>query len=121
MANHPGSTIQMGYSDRNGFKLTFLRPLLVADGNPYWLDAGVLMDYDAAGMAMPAGTINALETCKTQVWILPARGAPFSMSNYYATGRHIFSEEFRQVFFERYQFVQATRYYAIWTCRAGAN
>ncbi len=121
LTRYSGSSMQMGYSDRTGYKFTFLRPLVVAHGNPYWLDAGALMDYDAAGITMATSTIEALETCKTEIWILPATGAPFSMTNYYATGRNIFGGQFGHVFSERYELVQSNKYYAVWKCRSGPS
>lgn len=119
LTTYAADSIQMGYTDRNGYKYTHLRPLVVARGHPYWLDAVALMDYDAAGMALPDATIAALESCVTEVWILPATGAPFSMTNYYATGRNIFGDQFARAFSENYELVESTAHYAVWKCGHG--
>jgi len=44
LINNPDQNIAMGYSNSNGYILTYLRPLIVYQGNPYFIDAGVLMD-----------------------------------------------------------------------------
>lgn len=119
LTTYAADSIQMGYTDRSGYKYTQLRPLVVARGHPYWLDAVALMDYDAAGMVIPTATLAALEACVADVWILPATGAPFSMTNYYATGRNIFGVQFARIFGENYERVESTAHFAVWKCRAG--
>lgn len=119
LGRYAHASIQMGYSDQANYRFTNLRPSLVARGHPYRLDAVALMDYDAAGVVMPAATLAALEACETELWILPVYGAPFSMINYYATRRNIFGAQFGRIFSRNYQLVDAGKYYAVWACRTG--
>lgn len=117
LAANPAITIGMGYSDNDGYILTYVRPLIVFGGNPYFLDAGALMDYDAANIAMPNSTIEELRKCHTNLWVIPKEGSPFSMINWYSTGRNIFSNDFQRAFLEEYEKTGSTRLYDIWSCR----
>lgn len=119
MALNPGRTIGMGYSQVN-YSLTYVRPLLLFKGNPYLLDGGSLQDYDASNIKIPSATIKAISNCTTSMWLIPKGGEPFSKSNYYPTGRDIFSMEFRQAFLSSYKKTGETKLYDIWSCSRGA-
>ena len=117
LRDYPDASVQMGYTDRGAYRLSHLRALIAARGDPYWLDAVALMDYDAAGITLSAASLEMVENCTTQVWILPTAGKPFSLVNYYATGRNIFGEDFVRVFARRYTHTRSTRHFSAWECR----
>jgi hypothetical protein len=124
MRDHPNKTIEMGYGGWNSkYKLTYYRPLLVFAGNPLTLDAMALGDMQLVGIAIPPGTLEYLQECKTQIWLIPKGDRPFEMINVYSLmdrrlfpERMVFSDEFRQIFAERYRKQPASKYFDIWEC-----
>jgi hypothetical protein len=110
-----GPSTAMGYS-RN-YRVSFFRPLLVFDGNPYALDAASLMDWHWGGAAFPAAAVDAIRECEVAVWAIPAGAPPFELPSAYPRAGDVIPEEFRQTFRERYQLVQSRRWFDVWQCR----
>ena len=126
MKDYPNKTIEMGYGGWNPkYKLTYYRPALVFAGNPYTIDAMALGDMQLAGVPIPPGTLQYLQACKTQIWLIPKGDQPFAMVNVYSLmdphlfpERMVFSDGFRQIFLERYQKRASSEYFDIWECNA---
>ncbi|MBZ5645616.1 MAG: hypothetical protein LAN37_00160 [Acidobacteriia bacterium] len=125
MKSHPGKKIEMGYGGWNAkYKLTYFRPALVFAGNPFTIDVLALGDMQLSGVvALPASTLEYVQQCKTQIWLIPKGDAPFSMINVYSLmdprllpERPVFSDEFRRLFFQRYRKQPSSQYYDIWEC-----
>jgi hypothetical protein len=112
---HPGSTIGMGYGQ--DYELTWYRPTLVYSGNPYLVDSGVLMDYEASGIKMPTKTLEALSSCQTKIWLIPKGNSPFQMMNFYPPNPPLFSQEFIDTFLKSYTLKEQTAYYDLWFCK----
>jgi hypothetical protein len=110
-----GATTAMGYS-RN-YRVSFFRPLLVFDGNPYALDGASLMDWHWSGAAFPAAAVDAIRECEVAVWAIPTGAPPFELPNAYPRAGDVIPEEFRQAFRDRYQLVQSGRWFDVWQCR----
>ncbi|MGB7522109.1 MAG: glycosyltransferase family 39 protein, partial [Spirulinaceae cyanobacterium] len=66
---YPNTNIEMGYGENKGYPFTYYRPILVFHGNPYLIDANVLMDMRKAGIDISNKTIEVLDSCSTQIWL----------------------------------------------------
>ncbi len=132
MATHPGETMEMGYGDLKSYydpqyQLTYYRPVLVFAGNPYTIDAVALFDFQLSGLALPDSTITYLKSCKTRIWLVAKNSPPFSMVTVYTLidarvlpGALLFSDAFREVFFDRYRKQGSSRYFDVWECTPSA-
>jgi hypothetical protein len=126
MKTYSGKKIEMGYGSWNAnLPLTYFRPTLVFAGNPLTVDAVALGDMQLAGLTIPDGTVEYIRECKTQIWLIPKGEPPFSMINVYSlmeprlfSKRTVFSDDFRQAFFERYAKQPSSKYYDVWECKA---
>jgi hypothetical protein len=117
IASHPNRTIGMGYGAVS-YQLSTYRPQLVFAGNPYLLDSASLMEMQASGLNnTPEKTINALETCQTQIWLIPKDNPPFQVYSYYPPLQKLFSDEFRKTFAENYDRQETTDFYNAWICK----
>jgi hypothetical protein len=114
---YPGTTIGMGYG--RDYELTWYRPILVFAGNPYLVDSGVLMDYEASGIKTPSKTLQALSSCQTKIWLIPKGNAPFELANFYPPRLPLFSKEFKDTFLNNYNLKEQTTYYDLWFCKKG--
>lgn len=120
MKAHPNSTIGMGFSQGSGnYERTYYRPALVFAGNPYLVDAVVMFEMQASGVSpVSSGTIHALQTCQTQLWLLPKiTEHPFDLKNFYPPHDVVFSEEFRTNFLQYYQPIEDSEFYQLWACK----
>jgi hypothetical protein len=120
MHDHPGERIEMGYGKT--YPLSFYRPTLVFAGNPLTLDAPALDDMQLAGLSIPQSTIDYIESCGTQIWLIPKGEAPFVLPNIYDDpkifpARNLFEDRFRQAFLGRYEKAGASAYFDLWICR----
>ncbi len=126
MQTYTGDAIEMGYGGWNGkYGLTYSRPALVFAGNPLTIDAVALGDMQFAGINIPPSTLEYLDQCRTQIWLVPKDDPPFSMTNVYSLmdpehfpQRNVFSDEFRDIFFRRYTKQGSSKYFDIWKCEA---
>jgi hypothetical protein len=125
MDDHPGKAIEMGYGKWDSYDLTFFRPMLVFAGNPLTLDALSLDDAQLSGLEIPHSTLEYLQQCKTQIWLIPKGDAPFSLVNVFSLidpqifpDHSLFSSEFRLAFFQQYRKQGASKYFDIWECGA---
>ena len=121
LINNPGRTIQMGYGDDATYDLTFQRPLLVLHGNPYTLDADAMAEMDLSGLPLPQATLDAMQNCAIDIWLIPRDTVPFSMvSFYFLSGekapRDVFPHQLREAFLSNYRKSAQSRFYDSWTC-----
>jgi hypothetical protein len=128
MDDHPGKAIEMGYGKWDSYDLTFFRPMLVFAGNPLTIDALSLDDAQLSGLEIPHNTLEYLQQCKTQIWLIPKGDAPFSLVNVFSLidpqifpDHPLFSSEFRLAFFQQYRKQGASKYFDIWECRADSE
>lgn len=104
---YTGKTIEVGYGTKRTYNAyDDLIPLPVFHGNPLLIEAVALGDMATAGLTIPPSTIKSLEDGTVEVWLIPAGDIPFSKS--------MFSELFRQTFFNNYKLVSSTTFFDIW-------
>ena len=115
--SHPGLVVELGYAGDD--RLTFARPELVFRTGAYTIDAPAVQEHQLSGIAIPAATLDAVRSCRTDVWLIPRGAAPFEGLNRYSQMAlaPLFSDAFRSAFREAYVLDGATRYYDIWRCR----
>jgi hypothetical protein len=121
LANNPGRTIQMGYGNNATYDLTFQRPILVLNGNPYTLDADAMAEMGLSGLPLPQATLDAMRSCAIDIWLIPRDTAPFSMASlYFLSGekapRDVFPHQLREAFLSNYRRSSQSRFYDSWTC-----
>ncbi len=123
MRSHPHDVIEMGYGDNLGktSEVTYLRPLLVFAGNPLTVDEAALDDMELSGLPMPQSTIAYLQSCQTQIWLIPRGQRPFLLPSFYdeLSGpmvHDIFGNAFREAFHPRYKKRESTAYFDVWSC-----
>ena len=113
-AAHTG-VVAMGYSAN--YRLTFFRPELVFDGQPYALDAASMMDWRWSGRPFPAAALTALRDCAVDVWVIPSGAPPFVLPNAYPIAGDVFPDSFRRTFAERYALETSGQWFDVWRCR----
>jgi hypothetical protein len=123
MRKYPAEKIEMGYGEKSGETndLTYFRPVLVFAGNPLTLDAPALADMELGKLAVPQSTIAYLQSCQTQIWLIPKGEHPFTLPSLYDGAdsfprRDIFGDALRTAFFARYQKREASAYFDLWSC-----
>jgi hypothetical protein len=110
---YAGKTIEVGYGTERSYKVyDDLIPLAVFHGNPLLVEAVALGDMVEAGLPIPPATIKSLEDGNVEVWLIPAGDIPFTVSSGHKSP--LFSEVFRQTFFENYKLVSSTPFFDIW-------
>jgi hypothetical protein len=115
--SYPNQTIEMGYGTNEFYPLTYYRPALVFSGNPYLVDSAALMDMQKSGLDIPFTTLEVLSSCRTKIWLIPKGSPPFQQPSYYPPNTQLFSDEFKKIFFERYELREQTRYFDLWSCK----
>jgi len=130
MRDHPGKAIAMSYEEpKDPYTVTDLSnrfsTRLVFSGEPLIVDEAALADMSLAGLQIPASTVSSLSTCDIQIWLAAKGSEPFDITNVYARldpswvhDPHLFSENFRMVFFSHYTKVSSSNYYDLWECSA---
>ncbi len=113
-AAHTGA-VAMGYS--TNYRLSFFRPQLVFDGQPYALDGASAMDWHWSGRPFPAAALAALRACAVDVWVIPAGTPPFVLPNAYPIAGDVFPDGFRKMFAERYALETSGQWFDVWRCR----
>jgi hypothetical protein len=107
---------QMGASDSADYDDTQYRVIGAFSGGPLLFDPSTWMDLQFAGVdETPISQL--IEGCRVPNWILPARGDPFSMANFY-TDKRLFSEQFAMRFESNYSLQYRGRFYSVWSCRS---
>ena len=113
---YPTKSIQMGVGDSiPGYNTTFYRPLLVFAGHPFTLDVGVMIELSKMRVSLHKGTLRRLETCHTDVWLVPKGERPFALIGYY--GNRVFDDTFRNTFMGNYEKQKRFTYFDAWVCK----
>jgi len=103
----------MGVTDRENYPLTFLRPILAARGTPQ-VEFAAYMDTQFAGLA-DRSLVAKVRSCELNYWLLPAKGTPFSLPNFY-TNEPLLSADFRLAFETNYRKVKQGRFFNVYQC-----
>lgn len=115
LATYPDQTIGMACGgEGEGFRLTYLRPLLVFAGQPLLLDAIAVMESEFADRPLPASTQAAVVEGRIDIWLVPRGRSPFWKRNWYPGHDLIFSEGFRKVFRQHHGLRDRSRYFDLW-------
>jgi Glycosyltransferase family 87 len=110
--------VQVGYGDnRQSYQLSQLsRTVLALNSYPALIDAHVLMELHEIGIDGSARWIHYLTECRIRRWMLPKGERPFAIDSYFYDNEPLFSQRFRQAFFDHYKLVEQTKHFAIWDC-----
>ena len=117
----PGQKVELGFGEQMGTHApkSWLNYQSAFDGEPYTLDGAALRDFQFGGMGVPDSTIEYMRSCGTAVWLIPKGERPFSAPNsYYASGRPVLDDRFREAFFARYEKARSKRFFDVWQCKA---
>lgn len=115
-ADFPSKTIEIGIGDNNdSYRRTYQRTRLVFDGHPYSLDTSIVIDTTAWGIELTPATLSLIDTCATDIWLIPAGERPFNWIGYY--GKDTYGQPFRDSFMRAYAKSESRKYFDIYTCR----
>ncbi|MCC7007723.1 MAG: hypothetical protein IT184_02800 [Acidobacteria bacterium] len=112
-ARHP-TPVAMGYA--SGYRLSFLRPLLVFDGGPNPIDAVSVMDAQVSGEALAPAVVASLRACTVRTWLVPSGSEPFELTSAYLPGVALFPAEFVAAFRAHYVLVERGEHFDAWEC-----
>lgn len=114
---HRSSRMEVGYGGTS--YVPYARPEMVFVTREYLLDEPAVQEYRLSGMQMPQSTIQVVEECLIDFWLLPRGEEPFVVpSAYYPVGpREVFSDNFRLAFFRHYKRSGALEQFDVWQCR----
>ncbi len=128
MARHPGVTMQMGYSDRAHYNLTYVRPILQMRGNPLLLDGNARNEADLLHRPVAPALLDSLAHCTVRLWLIPRGGVPFSMESPYFLDPTVdrsrmqpalYPDDFRRVFLTHYHpTAEPDPYFTLWACNS---
>ncbi|MGE5503752.1 MAG: hypothetical protein ACM31L_04950 [Actinomycetota bacterium] len=118
MARHPGASVEMGFGADivKTYETSFLRVVPVFAGNPATLDGWSEMEAVYLGMKAPAAKVSRIETCATDLWLIPAGEAPFAMNAYFSENGQ-FLAPYATAFEQSYELAEQGRFYDVWRCR----
>ncbi len=115
MAGTSGLSRSVGCGSLRMHRLTQIRVALAfREDEPLYLDGPALMDHRKAGVPLPAATIDAIRDKKTDLWILPRDGAPWSLHHFYNAAWNIFPETFRRAFADNYHIAGQSEFFTLW-------
>jgi hypothetical protein len=119
---YPGRQVQMGYGDRHD-RLAYFRPELVFATNRLVLDEQAICEMDLDGIQLPDSTLDAVDACVADVWLIPKGQSPFSLDNVFGVvyagrlPRHpLFGASFRDAFARHYKKGSSAHYFDLWVC-----
>lgn len=117
LKKYDGKSIQMGYGEDRNEAMTLYSPYVVFDQDIYFLDAVAMMDMKLSEINIPQSSVDYLDQCKFDVFLVPKHDKPFAEHTHYDWSRNLFDDNFREKFFEKYELAERTRYYDIWKCK----
>lgn len=116
MAAYPGRTIEMGVGGNvASYHRTFYKTILVLAGNPYTLDAAVIIEWSKLGIPLADATLALIRGCSTDLWLIPKGERPFTMVGYY--GNRIFEPAFVDAFHGSYAKAKSLEFFDLWACK----
>jgi len=112
-----GQKIEIGIGSSNdSYRRTYQRTRLVFAGHPYSLDTSIIIDTTAWGIELSQATLNMIETCQTDIWLIPVGERPYAWYGYY--GKDTYGQPFRDSFTRAFQKTESRTYFDIYRCRA---
>jgi len=112
-----GQKIEIGIGSSNdSYRRTYQRTRLVFAGHPYSLDTSIIIDTTAWGIELSQATLNMIETCQTDIWLIPVGERPYAWYGYY--GKDTYGQPFRDSFTRSFQKTESRTYFDIYRCRA---
>jgi hypothetical protein len=113
--------VAIGYAGTS--HLSHARPVLVFRSGDYLIDGPAVQEHRLSGLDIPAATIEAIDRCRFDYWLLPQNAPPFDVPSAYRPlgPADVFSERFRSAFTQRYVRIGRTAFYDVWECRAQAS
>ncbi len=116
-STYKGQTIEVGIGNEFRDMRTRYGYLTTFDGQPYTISGAAIRDLQFGGVEIPESTVRYIDECRTQVWLMPSGGQPFSAANtYYETYHSGFDSSFRQAFLSHYRKTASGKLFDIWTC-----
>ena len=116
LAKHPGRTIEMGYgASFDRYQDSFLRPILIFAGNPFSFEAMTFMELRNLAQIPPSAHIQHIESCASDLWLIPKGEAPFALGSYY-DGKSAFGDALPHTFLKAYEKSDSSRYFDLWSC-----
>ncbi len=113
-----GRTMEIGVGGDFEDRRTRYAYLTTFDGAQYTISGAAIRDLQEGGIPIPASTIQYIERCGTQVWLIPKGDAPFSASNsYFETPHAAFEPAFRDAFAAHYRLAASGELFDVWACR----
>lgn len=109
-----GQSVQIGYGDRSAEHYIFARPLIYADGRPYFFDASSLVELQAARAPFAQSFVTLFAERQVDIWLVAKPGPPFSAETAYAAGETIFPPEFQAAFLANYHIIASTAHFDVW-------
>jgi hypothetical protein len=116
--NSPIHTVQIGYGDnRQSYQMSQLSKVVLSlNSHAALLDAQVLMELRQIGIDGSARWLPYLRECRIGQWLLPKGERPFAINSYFYDDGAVFSESFRQTFFDHYTLFESTPHFDLWKC-----
>ena len=115
MSDYPGKTIQMGVGfDHKTYHWTWQKTHLVMAGNPYLIDMATMTETSFLGYPLTPETIDRINQCETDIWLIQKGEEPFSLIGYYQN--KVFSDAFLTVFFAHHKKIETRSYFDLWQC-----
>ena len=112
----PDARIHMGWGDTfTNYGTTFVRPKLVLNKHPYFVDPAIAMEFAHLKLGNALGLIARLEVCEADIWIIPKDEKPFGMTSFY-TGT-IMDSAFQATFLATYEKQASYDVFDAWICR----
>lgn len=113
--SHPGPKA-MAPSDDESYGLMQLTPELVSRGGRLFLDGPSVMDFVLGGGHLPEATYQAIAGCEIPEFILPSKGEPWSMTDWYSR-QPLYPERLRTVFNAAYEKVDTIGAFSLYRCK----
>ena len=121
MDRFPGRTLGVGVGGNTpvsltaSYRPTFVRPIPVFAGSPYFISPVMAMEQKFSGKTFGEKKIAALRECRIAVWLIPAGELPFRMYNYF-TGEFAFPPAVMTAFDENYRHEGKIGRFDVWVC-----
>lgn len=116
-----GESIQMGYGENKGYRITFIRPWLYQQGQEYVIDSMSYWDMQMSQIPTQAALLDQFRQQRSEYWLIPRGNSPFAMSTELYTNpqadEQLLFPDIAAVFTEYYQLVDQSSYFDIWQAK----
>lgn len=103
-------------STHSNYSLSFFRPYAFGSDYADKLDPVAFMEVSFTTNIDDRRFVSKIETCSYPFIILPSKGQPFTILNFY-TNKPLFSDELRRVFAREYRLTEKGTYFHVFECR----